>query len=562
MVLRKNATALHGLPRDPVLICDRRERKEKRMPAVVREAAPKMRELPRDASAGREMPGVRLALNLLLVGLVCHLSTEVGFAHRLPPHNISSLWPTSAILFSVLVATPTRHWWAYVLAGYVPSVTRDVLAGFPSWALFFIVAGIIEIVYAAVAVRRFAGGLRAFNSLRGLLVYIGAAVVLAPFTAAFVAAASAPENFWFSWRVWFLSEAVAFVMLAPAILTWMDSARAALAGVSVARCAEASLIAGALVTVCALVFSSPTQGGGSTPALVYLPLPLLLWLAVRFGPVGVNTALLTVASLSISGAVHGYGPFTGPTANDSVLSLQLFLVTMAIPLMFLATLIEERSARDRAMRILSGRLVTAQEEERKHIARELHDEIGQILTVVKINLEFLSEPARQHGAAAGIEACVQNVDRAIEQARALAHDLRPSILDDLGLPAALRWFVDQIPERRLKTHLAVDACNGTLSPEVNTAAFRVAQEAVTNVLRHARAGNVWVSLASGPSNVELSVRDDGRGFDVMRLRRAPAASFGLSSMEERVRLVGGLIEIRTSPGAGTEVWARFPTASA
>jgi signal transduction histidine kinase len=98
----------------------------------------------------------------------------------------------------------------------------------------------------------------------------------------------------------------------------------------------------------------------------------------------------------------------------------------------------------------------------------------------------------------------------------------------------------------------------TLSPEVKTAAFRIAQEAVTNVLRHARARNIWVSLATRPSDVELRVRDDGLGFDLGILRRAPAASFGLSSMEERVRLVGGQIEIRTSPGAGTEVRARFP----
>ena len=510
-----------------------------------------------------KVPVIRLAIKVLLVGLVCHLSTEVGFAHKLPPHNISSLWPTGAILFSVLVATPVRHWWAYVLAAYVTSVSNDVRAGFPISAAFFIAAGIIEILIAAVAVRRFADGLRAFNSLRGLVVYLGVAVVLAPFIAAFVAAASTTENYWFYWRVWFLSEAVAFVMLAPAVLTWIGGARAALASLSLTRGVEACLIGCGLLAICILVFNSPTRAGGSIPALVYLPLPLLLWAAVRFGAAGVTTSLPIVAFLSISGAVHGRGPFSGASATDSVLSLQLFLITMAIPMMFLATLIEERSAKDKAMRILSGRLVTAQEEERGRIARELHDEIGQILTVVKINLESLHDPARDAGDAASVDACVQNVDRAIQQARTLAHDLRPAVLDDLGLPAALRWFVDQIPEGRPKTHLALDGCEGQpLAPEVMTAAFRIAQEAVTNVLRHARAGNVWVSLAAGPSNLELSVRDDGLGFDPMALRRSPAASFGLSSMRERVRLVGGQIEIRTAPGAGTEVWARFPTPSA
>ena len=223
----------------------------------------------------------------------------------------------------------------------------------------------------------------------------------------------------------------------------------------------------------------------------------------------------------------------------------------------------DRQRAEEATRMLSGRLVTAQEEERRRIARELHDEIGQVLTVVRMNLLSLRAPPRPAGALAEVDACVQNVDRAIQQVRALALDLRPAILDHVGLPAALRWFVDRIPEGKPAAHLAVeegDEC--ALSPEVKTAAFRIAQEAVTNVLRHAQASNVWVTLATRPPDLELSVRDDGAGFDLRTSRRSPADGFGLSSMEERVRLVGGRLEIRSSPGAGTEVWARFPMATA
>jgi signal transduction histidine kinase len=521
-----------------------------------------LRERARDAITRGE-PVLRLALNVLLVGFICDVSTEIGFAHKLPPHNISCLWPTSAVLLSVLVATPTRHWWAYTVAAYFTSVINDVRQGLPVAAVFFIVAGLLEIVIAALAVRRFAGGLRAFESLRGLVIYIGVAVVLAPATSALVAAASTAENYWVYWRVWFLSEALAFVMLAPAILTWIAAAQEGLRAISPVRCVEAGLIGGGLLAISARVFNSPMAETGSIPALVYLPLPLLLLAAVRFGPAGVNTSLLIVAFLSISGAVRGRGPFAGASAGDSVLSLQLFLITMSIPMMFLATLIEERRERDQAMRMLSGRLVTAQEEERRHIARELHDEIGQMLTVLKINLQSLREPARLASTTRTVDVCVENVDRAIQQARALALDLHPAILDHLGLPAAMRWFVAQIPEGSQEMHLAIEECDGTtLTPEVETAAFRIAQEAVTNVLRHASAGNVWVRLASGPSNLELSVRDDGVGFDLGTWRRSPAASFGLSNMEERVRLVGGQIEIRSSRGAGTEVWARFPMAAA
>ena len=226
----------------------------------------------------------------------------------------------------------------------------------------------------------------------------------------------------------------------------------------------------------------------------------------------------------------------------------------------LTTHLDRRRAEE-GMRTLSGRLVNAQEEERRHIARELHDEIGQVLTVVKINLESLRKPAGVPVSASSVDACVENVDRAIQQVRALALDLRPAILDHLGLPAALRWFVDRMPHGP-KSHLSVESVEETaLSPEVRTAAFRIAQEAVTNVLRHAGARNMWVSLRPGASDLELRVRDDGRGFDLGDARRA-ATSFGLSSMEERVRLVGGEIEVRSSPGEGTEVRARFPVAAA
>ena len=247
--------------------------------------------------ARRAPQAIGLALKVLLVGLICHLSTEIGFAHKVPPHYISPLWPTTAVLFSVLVVSPARHWWAYTIAAYFTSVINDAHAGFPISAMLFIVAGIVEIYIAAAGVRRFAGGLRAFDNLRNLIAYIIVAVVLAPFLSAFVAAFSgAPGNYWFYWRVWFLSESLAYLTLAPAILTGIAVARTDLRNISRARYLEACLMGCALLAISVRVFSWPTAGGeGSVPALVYLPLPLLLWAAVRFGPAGVSTSLLLVA---------------------------------------------------------------------------------------------------------------------------------------------------------------------------------------------------------------------------------------------------------------------------
>ncbi|MGH8681002.1 MAG: PAS domain S-box protein [Burkholderiales bacterium] len=308
-----------------------------------------------DGAGGEITPrvarAVPLALRVLLVGAICYLSTEVGFAHKFPPHYISPLWPTGAILFSVLVVAPVRHWWAYILAAYFTSIINDARAGFPISAILFVAAGIIEILVAAVGVRRFADGLRAFDSLRNLVAYVVIAAVLAPFISAFVGAfAGGAESYGFYWRAWFLSEALAYLTLAPAILTSIGAARTASGRAPLARLIEACLIGGGLLAVGFGVFSWPTPGEATLPALVYLPLPFLLWAAVRFGPAGVNASLLIVAFLSISGTVRGHGPFVTSSPAENVLALQLFLVVISLPLMFLAALIAERRARTNVLR--------------------------------------------------------------------------------------------------------------------------------------------------------------------------------------------------------------------
>src|SRR5262249_25376406 len=172
-----------------------------------------------------------------------------------------------------------------------------------------------------------------------------------PFAAAFVAAfAGAAEDYWFYWRVWFLSEALAFLVLAPAILTGIATGRSALGRASLARCAEACLLGCRLLAVSVRVFWGPPTAEASIPALVYLPLPLLLWAAVRFGPAGINTSLLIVAVVSISGTVRGRGPFAASSPSENVVALQLFLVTVSLPLMLLAALIAERRGETNVLR--------------------------------------------------------------------------------------------------------------------------------------------------------------------------------------------------------------------
>jgi len=214
----------------------------------------------------------------------------------------------------------------------------------------------------------------------------------------------------------------------------------------------------------------------------------------------------------------------------------------------------------RQLQALSTRLIEAQEDERREIARELHDEIGQALTLVKIKLQQATRLGG-HETLVLLEDCIEIADHTLGQVRDMSLDLRPPLLDDLGLEAALEWTLQRREQAAgWQTAIAADPLPRRLAPEIETACFRIAQEALTNVARHAQARLVEVQLRIVGSELELVVRDNGRGFDpeTIRLRPAQRASFGLVSMKERAVLVGGRLEISTSDGGGTSVQAVFP----
>jgi signal transduction histidine kinase len=226
-----------------------------------------------------------------------------------------------------------------------------------------------------------------------------------------------------------------------------------------------------------------------------------------------------------------------------------------------ARLVAELQRKEAVRSELLRRVIAAQEEERKRIARELHDDTSQALTVLAMSLER---------AAAGIEA---PKDRAkLEEMKGLAlgmlddvhkliFDLRPSLLDDLGLAAAARWYAEsRLVSLGIRVSLETVGEERRLPPEVEAALFRAIQEALTNVARHAGAENVAISLEFTPDRVLVEVEDDGRGFDVgaVRLEADEGRGLGLLGMQERVSLLGGDIDIRSEPGSGTTIHIEVP----
>jgi signal transduction histidine kinase len=221
----------------------------------------------------------------------------------------------------------------------------------------------------------------------------------------------------------------------------------------------------------------------------------------------------------------------------------------------------ERRRAERTLRQYAERLVEIQERERRHIARELHDEVGQSLTAVKMNLQAAQRLTDEPTLVSYQQDCIDTVERTLHQVRSLSLDLRPSVLDDLGLEPALRWLVArQVRQTGLSIQLDADLREGRLPPDLEIACFRVVQEALTNAVRHAEAEHVWVDMRRREDVLLLVVRNDGVEFDVKEAleRAAHGESLGLLGMKERVSLAGGQIEIVSAPGRGSEIRARFP----
>jgi signal transduction histidine kinase len=215
------------------------------------------------------------------------------------------------------------------------------------------------------------------------------------------------------------------------------------------------------------------------------------------------------------------------------------------------------------LQAVSQQLMQAQEAERTKIARELHDQIGQALTVVKINLQTVQHSLNMTQPIPRIEESIRSVERAMELVRDLSRDLRPTVLDDLGLGPALRSYIDRQAEvSGLVPEVIVNPSDLRAPPDVETACFRVVQEAVTNIMRHAQARRVCVELKKCDSELELVVRDDGVGFDSQRVQELidREGRLGLLGIQERIALVGGQVTIRSAPGHGTEITAQVPLA--
>jgi PAS domain S-box-containing protein len=282
--------------------------------------------------------------------MLCYLGASLGGALIIRPQMVSPLWLGNVLLASILLLVPRRTWAAVLAAGLAGFLIFDLQAGGPIRSVaWLLLSNAAEVLTAALCLSYSFGGVPRLNSVKALVKYSFYAVLLAPFVGAFLGALSTRSNYWASWKVAFFSEAIGFLTLMPAILGWTREIPV-WAQKPRAFYLEAITLLVALVILGQLAFGAPERS--SPPALLYSLVPLLLWATLRFGSTGVSTSMIAIAFLSIWGAVHGEGPFTGPGPGSTidVLSLQLFLFFMAAPFMALAVLAEERKDAEQALR--------------------------------------------------------------------------------------------------------------------------------------------------------------------------------------------------------------------
>jgi len=639
-----------------------------------------------------------LAASLLVVAFSYFLVAKTSMDLRLGGSTKAALWPSNAILVAALLLTPVRRWWMYLLA-VVPAhiVVHWTYHIGALWLAFQIGHNTLLAAAAAVVLKRWEPSLFSFDRLHDVLVFLGTAILAPGFAAlALVTAVSNicsedtirlhgwSVSFWHSLsRIW-LTNTVSFLVFVPVILLLVSRGRFWAWGIKAKQYAEASLLVSLLLATGYLIFGSGYTNASWQPAAFLIPLPLLLWAAIRFGSTGNSLAIAAVVCVSFWGAYRGDGPFVQDSSITKVESMQLFWILLTVPLMLLAAMMQEHKfaltalaesenrfrqlfdqasvgvaleslqgkltivnpafcaifgyteaelhqmscvqlshpddlaaeaplfrdlcagtrasyqidkrffrkdgtilwgrvsvsllkpqdggepfiigmlkdisllkQRDQELVTLTGRLIEAQEDERRRISRELHDDIGQQAAAIAADSCVLRDAISRGAQDSSIllaETVSQLAGELATSIHKLSHELHSSRLQYLGLGSALKDLCDKLAaQHHLSIDLNVDCQVDRLPESVELCMFRIAQEALTNVVKHSGASTVFVKVGLNGKVISLCVADDGIGFNAS----AASAGIGLTSMRERLRLVGGALFINSTPDSGTELIAQI-----
>ncbi|MGB0010241.1 MAG: MASE1 domain-containing protein [Candidatus Sulfotelmatobacter sp.] len=507
--------------------------------------------------ANRILPVIGTAL---LVGISYYVGTRIGFAWTPSGRPNSTFWPPNAILLAALLVVRRKEWWTLLLAVLAGHMAAQLPIGVPVWtAAGWFVTNTSEALIGAYCITRFTDSQRRLDGVSGVLIFVIFGVLFAPLATSFLDAFAVVITHWGRdyWplsieRFW--TNALAELTIVPPIVLCFSKPISWTRRTSAALLTEAALLTAGTVLAAVMVFGLPAVSPATTPALLYVPLPFLLWAAARFGLGGLSLSLLSLTLISTWYTMHGRQPFPNASMSQNILSLQILFCVVAVPLMFLSAIMAEARRTQELLRKSSGTLIEAQEQERHRIARELHDDLGQALALTSVTLDSLIQESGESLTSA-LTDLKHQLSAIANTAREISHGLYPTQLEYLGLAKALKRLCDE--SRRAKSisiHLTIGNLPDQLHPSISLSLYRIAQETMHNIITHSQARNAQVELDADDTRITLRISDDGVGFDPSH----ETAGLGLESMRQRVRAVEGFIDVSSSHNSGTRVEVRMP----
>jgi two-component system, LuxR family, sensor kinase FixL len=316
-----------------------------------------------DEQAGSSL---RTLVGILAAAAVYYLATRTAWVLTFPDSKVSLFFPPHAILVSILLLVPTRQWWAYLLASACAHFIATQQAQWPPlYALQCEAFDVVKIFLTAAGIRWFIKSPLHLISLREAILFVVIAVLIVPFGTAFWGAGFTVAyyygtDYWVEWRNLSISNAVTTIVLVPVILIGVQLFRKGFKAKPL-RIVEACLLVAGIIAVGWLAFDRSPAGPDTSPALLYAPIPLLIWAALRFGLGGMSASVLVLTMLAIWGTMQGRGPFLAQTPSENALALQLFILMAATPLLLLAVAIDDEKRSKEALRVSEERMSLAAE---------------------------------------------------------------------------------------------------------------------------------------------------------------------------------------------------------
>jgi signal transduction histidine kinase len=496
---------------------------------------------------------LRYAAGVLLVAAGYYAAAQGGQALQLTG-PAGAFWPPTGVGIAVLYLGGWR-WWPGVLLGDLLSREFPL----PLWAVLGATAGnMARALVAVVILWRLVGRQAAMDQLPQVgAVFVAVAVGEA--VSATVAMLALHEGgridvaeMQLFWRSWWLGGLSGGLVVVPLALAWAHARASDWRG---RRAAEGALVLAAVASLSIIAVSAAQP-------LTYIVFPALIWAALRFGPQGATLAVAVGAVIAVLATSYEVGPFVEHSPTDSALNLQLYIVFAALTTCCLAAIVSER--RRAALELAESQRREGERAalERQRIARDLHDSVSQSLFSTTLHVRTaqhaleLEELDATGPVGEELSEIGQLTRGALAEMRALIFELRPDALAEEGLVAGLAKQAAALSGREGLV-IGVDGPVGRLplGPEAEQELYRVGQEALANVVKHARATSATVRIAAAGDTVSVEVSDDGRGFDPATVG---SEHLGLRSMRGRVADLGGQLEVTSAPGGGTVLRVQVP----